>query len=115
MKQSLKRARANRVTARPWAPSLVMLASHMIEVWPYGPVDKNMPEEILVETRACVGRYPWWQARSRMATALLEAIAIQPPMPVLDISCGLGSTLNPLETVGSPASMHDVALTEPPG
>ena len=115
MKQSLKRARANRVPARPWAPSLVMLASHMIEVWPYGPVDKNMPGQMLFKTLASVGCHPWWQARSRMATALLEAIAIQPPMPVLDISCGLGSTLNPLETVGSPASMHDVALTEPPG
>jgi len=92
-----------------------MLASHMIEEWSHGPVDKNMPEEMLVKTPAGVGRYPRWRSRCRMATALLVANDSPPPMPVPDNSCGLGATLNALKTVWYPASIHDVSLKEQPG
>jgi 2-polyprenyl-3-methyl-5-hydroxy-6-metoxy-1,4-benzoquinol methylase len=87
----------------------------MIEVWSHGAVDKNMPEQMLVKTLASVGRHPWWQAHSRLVTALLKANDIRPTLPVLDIGCGWGVTLIALEKTGYLASGHDVSLTEQPG
>jgi SAM-dependent methyltransferase len=81
----------------------------LIKVWSQGAGDKNMPEAMLVKTLACVRRHPWWSARSRLALTLLQANGVKPPMPVLDIGCGWGVTLEALESAGYHATGLDVS------
>jgi SAM-dependent methyltransferase len=68
-----------------------------------------MPEEILTDLSATIGRHPWWVARARLTLALLAELGVRPPARVLDAGCGWGVTLDRLERHGYRATGLDVA------
>jgi SAM-dependent methyltransferase len=80
----------------------------MIVTWSKGN-DEGMPESLLVETLQKVQRHPWWQARARLALALLRNCRILPPARVLDVGCGWGVNLLALESAGYAATGLDIS------
>jgi SAM-dependent methyltransferase len=81
----------------------------MITTWSVGNADAHMPEAILVELAALVGRHPWWRARARLTLALLGQLGARPPARVLDAGCGWGVTLDALERRGYRPTGLDVS------
>lgn len=81
----------------------------MITTWTRGRADAHMDEAILTELGPLVARHPWWQARTRLTTALLERLEVRPPARVLDVGCGWGVTLEALERRGYRATGLDVS------
>lgn len=81
----------------------------MIEVWLEGAAERQMPEAIVADLAHFVERHPWWRARSKLTSALLDRLGIRPPARVLDAGCGWGVTLEALERQGYQAIGLDVA------
>jgi SAM-dependent methyltransferase len=80
----------------------------MIVTWSKGN-DEGMPESLLVETLQNARRHPWWQARARLALAVLRSRRILPPARVLDVGCGWGVNLLALESAGYTATGLDIS------
>jgi SAM-dependent methyltransferase len=59
-----------------------------------------MHDSLLVETLQRVRCHPWWQARARLAMAVLRNRGILPPAKVFDVGCGWGVNLLALESAG---------------
>jgi len=92
----------------------------MIVRWSIGRPDQNMPEDILVQLSVLIARHPWFQARARLAVALLERMSVRPPARVLDVGCGWGLNLAALErrgyrAVGLDVSRRALELLDRPG
>ena len=81
----------------------------LITTWSRGNADDNMPEEILTELARQVDRHPWWQARTRLALAMLEQLKVRPPARLLDAGCGWGTTLTALEKHGYVVTGLDIS------
>lgn len=81
----------------------------MIRTWSRGLADVGMAEAILVELQGVIRRHPWWHARARLTTALLEQAGVEAPARVLDAGCGWGVTLDRLEQRGYRAEGLDIS------
>ncbi|MDQ3621404.1 MAG: class I SAM-dependent methyltransferase [Verrucomicrobiota bacterium] len=81
----------------------------MIETWSKGSADECMPEEMLVSTLEKVRRHCWWDARAKLALAVLKRNDVRPPAYVLDVGCGWGVTLSALEKAGYRATGLDIS------
>jgi SAM-dependent methyltransferase len=81
----------------------------VIERWSEGIAGETMPEEILLDLAAIVGRHPWWQARARLTLRLLNDLGLKAPARILDAGCGWGITLDALEKRGYQAIGLDIS------
>ncbi len=83
----------------------------MIACWSSGNADPDahMAEAILVDLAPVVARHPWWTARSRLTLDLLTQLDVRPPSRVIDVGCGWGTTLLPLERRGYLATGADIS------
>src|SRR6516165_6837970 len=81
----------------------------MIATWSVGDPDAGMSEDILVDLNNDIHGHPWWQARARLAVALLRQQRIRQPARVLDAGCGWGVTLEALERRGYRAAGLDIS------
>lgn len=81
----------------------------MIITWSKGPADEGMPEAMLTETLGKVRRHPWWQARTKIALAVLRQHGIAPPAAVMDVGCGWGTNLEALEKNGYQTTGLDIS------
>jgi len=81
----------------------------VIERWSEWITGENMPEEILLDPAALVGRHPWWRARARLTLRLLHDLGLKPPARILDAGCGWGITLDALERCGYQAVGLDIS------
>jgi len=81
----------------------------LIQVLTEQSADDGMPEQMLTETLALVRKHPWWQARARMALAVLRANGIHPPKTIMDVGCGWGVNLDALEASGYKAVGMDIS------
>jgi len=81
----------------------------MITTWSKGPADDNMPEAMLTETLGNVRRHPWWQARAKLALAVLRQNGLAPPAVVMDVGCGWGVNLDALEAAGFAVTGLDIS------
>jgi SAM-dependent methyltransferase len=68
-----------------------------------------MPEAMLIETLENVRRHPWWQARAKLAVAVLRQYGIARPATVMDVGCGWGVNLDALESAGYAAIGLDIS------
>jgi SAM-dependent methyltransferase len=80
----------------------------MIFTWSSGS-DDGMSQDILTELAGLISRHPWFQARAKMAVAVLESINIRPPARVLDAGCGWGLNLEALARHGYQVAGLDVS------
>ncbi len=81
----------------------------MIVQWSSGNAGEGMSEDILTDLAGPVSRHPWFQARARMAVALLKKVKVLPPARVLEAGCGWGLNLEALERAGYRAVGLDIA------
>jgi SAM-dependent methyltransferase len=81
----------------------------MIVTWSKGPADDCMPQDILVETLEKVRRHPWWNARAKLALAVLRRNGIQAPALIIDVGCGWGVNLEALEKAGYNVTGLDIS------
>jgi SAM-dependent methyltransferase len=81
----------------------------VITTWSKGDVEENMPEGLLLETFAKVQRHPWWQARARLALAVLRQENVLAPARILDAGCGWGTNLIALSRAGYVVEGLDVS------
>jgi len=95
----MRKSCVNRLGSRP----------NVIERWSEGIAGETMPEEILLDLAAIVGRHPWWQARARLTLGLLSDLGLKPPARILDAGCGWGITLDALEKRGYQAIGLDIS------
>ncbi len=82
----------------------------MIVKWSAGVAADGMSEDILTELGGPISRHPWFQARARLAVALLEKMNVRPPARVLETGVGWGLNLAALEQRGYRAAGLDVSL-----
>ena len=68
-----------------------------------------MPQEILVETLGTVRRHPWWNARAKLALAMLGSNGIHAPASIIDVGCGWGMNLEALEKAGYRVTGLDIS------
>ena len=68
-----------------------------------------MPEAMLVETLSRVRCHPWWNARAKLALAVLKSNGVNPPSSILDVGCGWGVNLSALENAGYSATGLDIS------
>ena len=78
----------------------------MIVTWSKGAADDNMPEDLLLAVFEKVRRHPWWQARARLAVAILQKESVLPPARVLEAGCGWGTNLEALAKAGARLIVH---------
>lgn len=82
---------------------------HMIVRWSTGSAGDNMSEDILTDLTGVVPRHPWFQARARLAVALLRKLSVFPPARVLEAGCGWGVNLAALEQAGYRSAGLDIS------
>jgi len=83
----------------------------MIEVWSEMTADsaeERMPQEILERLGHHVARHPWWLARARLVSRLIDRELGPGPHQVLDVGCGWGVTLDHLERAGHHVAGMDI-------
>jgi SAM-dependent methyltransferase len=81
----------------------------MILTWSSGEAGHGMSETILTDLASVIARHPWFQARAKLAVAVLHRMNIRPPARVLDAGCGWGLNLAALERAGYRAAGLDVS------
>lgn len=81
----------------------------MIVTWSKGAADSNMPESLLTELADRIAVHPWWQARTELVLCLLNRLNIHPPMSILDLGCGWGTTFKVLEKYGFRVAGCDIS------
>lgn len=81
----------------------------MIVTWSKGPADDFMPQGILLDTLKKVRRHPWWNARAKLALAVLRKNGVQTPASVIDVGCGWGVNLEALEKAGYQVTGLDIS------
>jgi len=81
----------------------------MIVTWSSGNADVNMSEAILADLAGLVFRHPLWEARAKLALALLQRMDVLPPARVLEAGCGWGVNLEALERAGYRATGLDIS------
>ena len=81
----------------------------MILTWSKGPADDCMPQDILVETLKKVRRHPWWNARAKLALAVLRENGVQAPAKIIEAGCGWGVNLEALEKAGYSVTGLDIS------
>jgi SAM-dependent methyltransferase len=81
----------------------------MIIRWGAAVSSGAMEDEILVDLAPKIRTHPWWQARAKLAVALLESNGVRPPSRVLDAGCGWGVNLEALEAHGYSVAGLDVS------
>lgn len=83
----------------------------MIEVWSEMAAEhaeERMPQEILERLGHHVARHPWWLARTRLVSRLIDQELGPGPHQVLDVGCGWGVTLDHLERAGHHVAGMDI-------
>lgn len=83
----------------------------MIEVWSEmaaESAEERMPQEILERLGHHVARHPWWLARARLVSHLIDRELGPGPHQVLDAGCGWGVTLDHLERAGHQVAGMDI-------
>ncbi len=83
----------------------------MIEVWSEMAADRaeeRMPREILERLGHHVARHPWWLARARLVSRIIDRELGPGPHQVLDVGCGWGVTLDHLERAGHHVAGMDI-------
>ncbi|MBI3694866.1 MAG: class I SAM-dependent methyltransferase [Acidobacteria bacterium] len=81
----------------------------MIVRWSTGDPAQAMAEDILTDLAPLIARHPWFQARAKMAVAVLKQMHLLAPARVLDAGCGWGLTLAALEKNGYHAAGLDIS------
>ncbi|MBI1325386.1 methyltransferase domain-containing protein [bacterium] len=83
----------------------------MIEVWSEMAVEdaeERMPQEILERLGHHVASHPWWLARARLVSCLIDRELGPGAHQVLDVGCGWGVTLDHLERAGHHVTGMDI-------
>ena len=81
----------------------------MIVRWSSGDSAQAMAEDILTDLAPLIARHPWFQARAKMAVAVLKHMRLLAPARVLDAGCGWGLNLAALEKNGYHAAGLDIS------
>jgi len=68
-----------------------------------------MSEDILTDLADAIRTHPWFQARARLAVAILNQLQIYPPARVLEAGCGWGQNLDALDRAGYRVTGLDIA------
>lgn len=83
----------------------------MIEVWSEMAAEHAeslMPREILERLGYHVARHPWWHARARLVSRLIDRELGPGPHWIMDVGCGWGVTLDHLQSAGHQVAGMDI-------